>query len=106
MLVAVVADLVVVVVVVVVVVAVVVSVVILAVLCSLFSHMITQAMVHCGSVRQTAAIVSMDKEHVRTGDKTIARLKFVRSPEYLRPGTKLVFREGRTKAVGQVMSLC
>ncbi len=62
-------------------------------------------MVHCGSVRQTAAIISMDKEHIRTGDKTIARLKFIRSPEYLRVGAKLVFREGRTKAIGTVMSI-
>lgn len=40
-----------------------------------------QAMVHCGAVRQTAAIVHMDLDQIRTGDKTRARLRFVRHPE-------------------------
>jgi GTPase len=61
-----------------------------------------QAMVHVGAVRQTAAIVGMDRDHLRSGDKTLARLRFVRYPEYLRPGSRMVFREGRTKAVGLV----
>ncbi|KAG7177355.1 GTP-binding protein 1-like, partial [Homarus americanus] len=46
-----------------------------------------QAMVHVGSVRQTASIIAMDKECLRTGDKAI------------------VFREGRTKAVGRVLEV-
>ena len=29
----------------------------------------------------------------------------MKNPEYVRPGTKFVFREGRTKAVGTVLSL-
>ncbi len=62
-------------------------------------------MIHCGAIRQTAAIVSMDKDHLRTGDKTVARFRFVRFPEYLRQGARLVFREGRTKAVGSVVKV-
>lgn len=62
-------------------------------------------MVHCGSIRQTARIVSMEQDHIRTGDKTSARFRFVRHPEYLRVGAKLIFREGRTKAVGTVLHL-
>lgn len=61
-----------------------------------------QAMVHCGAIRQTASIVHMEREQLRTGDKTIARFRFVKNPEYLREGTRMVFREGRTKAVGVV----
>ncbi|EDQ84748.1 uncharacterized protein MONBRDRAFT_39133 [Monosiga brevicollis MX1] len=64
-----------------------------------------EAVVHCGSVRQTASIISMDKLHIRTGDKTTARFRFVRNPEYLREGDRLIFREGRTKAVGTVTRL-
>jgi len=64
-----------------------------------------QAMVHVGAVRQTASIVAMDRDHLRTGDKTLARLRFVRYPEYLKPGTRVVFREGRTKAVGVVAAV-
>uniref|UniRef100_A0A1I7ZAY0 Tr-type G domain-containing protein n=1 Tax=Steinernema glaseri TaxID=37863 RepID=A0A1I7ZAY0_9BILA len=64
-----------------------------------------QAMVHVGSVRQTATIVSLDKDVLRTGDRGIATFKFIRQPEYLRVGTKMVFREGRTKAVGTIVKI-
>ncbi len=64
-----------------------------------------QAMVHCGAVRQTASIIHMAKEQVRTGDKTTCRFRFVRHPEFLQPNTRLVFREGRTKAVGTITAI-
>ncbi|XP_031634585.1 GTP-binding protein 1 [Contarinia nasturtii] len=62
-----------------------------------------QAMVHCGSIRQTASILSMSKDMLRTGDKARVRFRFIKHPEYLRPNQRLVFREGRTKAVGNVI---
>merc|ERR1711862_280306 len=61
-----------------------------------------QAMVHCGSIRQTASIIRMSSECLRTGDKAQALFRFVKHPEYLKEGQRLVFREGRTKAVGNV----
>ncbi|KAK0397734.1 hypothetical protein QR680_002243 [Steinernema hermaphroditum] len=64
-----------------------------------------QAMVHVGSVRQTATIIALDKDVLRTGDRGVATFKFIRQPEYLRIGTKMVFREGRTKAVGTIMKI-
>jgi len=64
-----------------------------------------QAMVHCGSLRQTATIVRMDKEHLRTGDKASCRFRFMKSAEYITIGTKMIFREGRTKAVGTITKL-
>lgn len=62
-----------------------------------------QAMVHCGSIRQTASILSMSKDMLRTGDKARVRFRFIKHPEYLRAQQRLVFREGRTKAVGNVI---
>ena len=64
-----------------------------------------QAMVHCGSVKQTATIITMNKEQLRTGDKAACRFRFMKSPEFLILETKLIFREGRTKAVGTVTHL-
>ena len=58
-----------------------------------------------GSVRQTATILSMSKEHLRTGDKAVVRFRFIKTPEYLKPDMRMVFREGRTKAVGTVTKL-
>ena len=60
---------------------------------------------HCGSLRQTATIVKMDKEHLRTGDKATCRFRFIKTPEYITIGTKMIFREGRTKAVGTITKL-
>ena len=65
-----------------------------------------QAMVHCGGVRQTARIVGMDKEILRTGDRAIVRFRFMQSPEYIKPGSKVLFREGRTKGLGKVVAVC
>ncbi|KAL8592665.1 GTP-binding protein 1 [Nucella lapillus] len=64
-----------------------------------------QAMVHVGSVRQTATIIQMTEEHLRTGDKAMVRFRFIKNPEYLKNNMRLVFREGRTKAVGTITNL-
>ncbi|XP_017263870.1 GTP binding protein 1, like isoform X2 [Kryptolebias marmoratus] len=64
-----------------------------------------QAMVHCGSIRQTATILSMNKDCLRTGDKATVHFRFIKTPEYLHCDQKLVFREGRTKAVGTITKL-
>ncbi|XP_066155673.1 GTP-binding protein 1 [Euwallacea fornicatus] len=64
-----------------------------------------QAMVHCGSIRQTASIMTMSKECLRTGDKALIHFRFIKHPEYMTPGQRMVFREGRTKAVGNVVRL-
>ncbi|KRT79538.1 hypothetical protein AMK59_7662 [Oryctes borbonicus] len=64
-----------------------------------------QAMVHCGSIRQTASIISMSQECLRTGDKALIHFRFIKYPEYMVPGQRMVFREGRTKAVGNVVKI-
>ena len=82
-----------------------------------------QAMVHCGSIRQTASIIRMSSECLRTGDKAqvlfryleradplmirfhVKTFRFVKHPEFLKEGQRLVFREGRTKAVGNVSKI-
>ncbi|KAH1000459.1 hypothetical protein HUJ04_000364 [Dendroctonus ponderosae] len=64
-----------------------------------------QAMVHCGSIRQTASIISMSKECLRTGDKALIHFRFIKHPEYVTAGQRMVFREGRTKAVGNVVRI-
>lgn len=62
--------------------------------------------VHCGSIRQTATILSMDKDCLRTGDKATVHFRFIKTPEYLHIDQRLVFREGRTKAVGTITKVC
>ncbi|XP_016350370.1 GTP-binding protein 1 isoform X3 [Sinocyclocheilus anshuiensis] len=64
-----------------------------------------QAMVHCGSIRQTATILSMTSDCLRTGDKATVHFRFIKTPEYLHIDQRLVFREGRTKAVGTITKM-
>ncbi|XP_065319409.1 GTP-binding protein 1-like [Gordionus sp. m RMFG-2023] len=64
-----------------------------------------QAMIHCGSVRQTATLLEMSLECLRTGDRALVRFRFTKQPEFLRCGQKIVFREGRTKAIGSISEL-
>lgn len=58
--------------------------------------------IHCGIVRQVAKIYDMDKPLMRTGDEATAKFMFKYRPEYIEVGSKITFREGRTKGVGTV----
>lgn len=47
----------------------------------------------------------MNKDCLRTGDKATVHFRFIKTPEYLHCDQKLVFREGRTKAVGTIIKV-
>ncbi|KOS21068.1 GTP-binding protein 1 [Escovopsis weberi] len=64
-----------------------------------------QAMLHVGPVSQTCAIIDIDRELIRTGDRATVAFQFVQRPEYLAPGDRLLFREGRTRGLGIVQSV-
>jgi len=64
-----------------------------------------QAMLHVGPVSQTCAIVDIDREFIRTGDRATVAFRFVQRPEFLAVGERILFREGRTKGLGIVKSL-
>jgi len=48
-------------------------------------------------------VIAMDKERLRSGDRACVRFRFLQRPEYLTAGTRLVFREGKTKGIGMVV---
>lgn len=49
--------------------------------------------VHCGSIRQTASILEMSRDCLRTGDKALVRFRFIKHPEYLKRGQRMVTHE-------------
>lgn len=59
-------------------------------------------MLHVGPVSQTCAIIDLDRGYIRTGDRATVAFRFVQRPEYLAPGDRILFREGRTKGLGIV----
>ncbi|KAG1941579.1 GTP-binding protein 2 [Pimephales promelas] len=65
-----------------------------------------QVTVHVGNVRQTATVEALQgKDELRTGEKAVVGFRFIKHPEYLKLGAKLLFREGVTKGIGQVTKL-
>uniref|UniRef100_A0AAR2K2X0 Tr-type G domain-containing protein n=1 Tax=Pygocentrus nattereri TaxID=42514 RepID=A0AAR2K2X0_PYGNA len=65
-----------------------------------------QVTVHVGNVRQTATVECLlGKEELRTGERAVVCFRFMKHPEYLRVGAKLLFREGVTKGIGHVTHL-
>lgn len=61
-----------------------------------------EAVMHCGVIRQTVKIVSMNKGILRTGDKALLKFEFKYNPEFLKSGLTFLLREGRTKILGQI----
>ncbi len=45
----------------------------------------------------------MDRERLRSGDRACVRFRFLQRPEYITPGLRFVFREGRTKGIGIIV---
>ena len=62
-------------------------------------------MLHVGPISQTCAIIDIDRDHNRTGDRAMVAFQFVQRPEYLAVGDRILFREGRTKGLGLVKSV-
>lgn len=86
-----------------------------------------QAMLHCGSIRQTVQIVSMELCNTnnnttnntsnaandeasavpvgRSGDRARIRFRFLKNPEIMQVGAKVLFREGRIRGIGKVIEV-
>lgn len=62
-----------------------------------------EPVIHTPTARQAARIkLQSDEAVLRTGDTAIVRFHFLYRPEYLKIGHRIIFREGRTKGIGQV----
>ncbi|KAG7256553.1 hypothetical protein CRUP_007119 [Coryphaenoides rupestris] len=57
-----------------------------------------QAMVHCGSIRQTATILTMNRDCLRTGDKATVHFRFIKTPEYMHCEQRLLLQAVNTQA--------
>lgn len=75
-----------------------------------------EPVLHSSSIRQTVILKeiisktnsrnqenTIDDNILRTGDKAIVRFNFRSQPEFLKPGSKILLAEGKTKVVGVVI---
>jgi len=63
--------------------------------------------VQCLAIKQTATVVSIQhsEEVIRAGDRARVTFKFKYQPEYLKPGMRLIFRDGKCKGIGIVAAV-
>ena len=64
-----------------------------------------EPLVHCGAIRQSAKIIDIDKNLLRTGDQSIVKFEFKTRPEFIQLNRQIMFREGKTKGIGVVTKL-
>lgn len=64
-----------------------------------------EPMIHCGSIRQTAKIINIDKDLLRTGDQSLVTFQFKSRPEFIQKNKQIMFREGKTKGIGMITKL-
>jgi hypothetical protein len=48
-------------------------------------------------------VISIEDKILRTGDVAKIKLEFILKPEYIKSKMKLIFREGKVKAVGKII---
>ncbi len=63
--------------------------------------------VHCGPIKQAAYMKLLnDTSHLKTGDSNLVSFTFTHHMELIEENMILFFRDGSTKGVGEVVSLC
>ncbi|XP_060595803.1 GTP-binding protein 2-like [Ruditapes philippinarum] len=65
-----------------------------------------QTTIHIGNVCQIAQVMTIkEKDAVKTNHRAQVIFKFMYRPEYVRVGSRLLFRQGTTKGVGEVIKV-
>jgi len=64
-----------------------------------------EPVIHLKTIRQPAKLIEASKPYLRTGDVAEATFKFILRPEYVTLGSPFVFREGRTKGIGEIVAI-
>lgn len=65
-----------------------------------------QATVHIGNVQQTAVVEGiLGSRGLHTNDRGSVIFRFLRQPEVVQNGARLLFRQGMTKGIGQVIQV-
>jgi small GTP-binding protein len=64
-----------------------------------------ETMIHCGTIKQVAKIIFIEKDLLRTGDQSNVIFRFKRKPEFIQKNKQIIFREGKTKGIGVVTEL-
>ena len=64
-----------------------------------------EPVIHCGKIAQSAKIINMSKDNLRTGDQDVLTFQFKYNPEFIEKDDILIFREGKTKGIGRIIEI-
>ena len=65
-----------------------------------------ECITHIETIAETTIFQPLNKEYLSAGDSGKIRMRFKYRPYAIREGQKLIFREGRSKGVGEISKIC
>lgn len=64
-----------------------------------------EPVIHLETISETVVFEDMDTEYLKAGDRGRVRMRFKYHPQFILPGQKFIFREGRSKGMGEVVEI-
>jgi elongation factor 1-alpha len=61
-----------------------------------------EPVVHLETISETVVFEDIDRDYLKAGDRGRVRIRFKYHPYYVYPGQKFIFREGRSKGMGEI----
>ncbi len=62
-----------------------------------------EPVMHVETISETVTFLEIDKEYLKSGDRGMVRMRFKYHPHYVYEGQKFIFREGRSKGMGEII---
>ncbi len=61
-----------------------------------------EPVIHIETISETVIFKEMDREYMKAGDRGKVRIAFKYNPQFVYEGQKFIFREGRSKGMGEI----
>jgi len=61
-----------------------------------------EPVVHLETISETVIFEDMEKEYMKAGDRGLVKIRFKYNPQFVFKGQKFIFREGKSKGVGEI----
>ncbi len=64
-----------------------------------------EPVIHIETISETVVFKDMDRDYMKAGDRGRVRIRFKYNPQYVYKGQKFIFREGRSKGMGEIIRI-
>uniref|UniRef100_A0A7C3RG62 GTP-binding protein n=1 Tax=Archaeoglobus fulgidus TaxID=2234 RepID=A0A7C3RG62_ARCFL len=64
-----------------------------------------EPVVHVETISETVTFLDIDRGYLKSGDRGIVRMRFKYHPHFVYEGQKFIFREGRSKGMGEIVRI-